>query len=302
MRSKLCILACVGLLLSIVASAQQPAMPAEYSSVLTTLGRQGDFKDGVLKVNIPRSDLKVVVDGIATPTPFGFGGWVALTKGTGMDVMMGDLVLTEEEVNPVMSALLDAGLEVTAVHNHFFFETPRIFYMHVHGHGSPADLANKIKPALALIGKNPPRGGSTVAGRSIDGKLDGAHLAKIIGTEGELNGAVYKITIGRSDLSLKEMGATINSRMGLNTWAAFYGNDSDSVVAGDIAMVESEVNPVLKALRSNGIDVVAMHHHMIGTQPTIIFLHYWGKGDAQKLARGVKAAVDILGKGQNASH
>jgi len=302
MRSKLCILACLGLLLSIVASAQQPAMPAEYSSVLTTLGRQGDFKDGVLKVNIPRSDLKVVVDGIATPTPFGFGGWVALTKGTGMDVMMGDLVLTEEEVNPVMSALLDAGLEVTAVHNHFFFETPRIFYMHVHGHGSPADLANKIKPALALIGKNPPRGGSTVAGRSIDGKLDGAQLAKIIGTEGELNGAVYKITIGRSDLSLKEMGATINSRMGLNTWAAFYGNDSDSVVAGDIAMVESEVNPVLKALRSNGIDVVAMHHHMIGTQPTIIFLHYWGKGDAQKLARGVKAAVDILGKGQNASH
>ena len=301
MRSKLCLLACVGLLLSIVASAQQPAMPAEYSSVLTTLGRQGDFKDGVLKVNIPRSDLKVVVDGIATPTPFGFGGWVALTKGTGMDVMMGDLVLTEEEVNPVMSALLDAGLEVTAVHNHFFFEFPRIFYMHVHGHGSPADLANKIKPALALIGKNPPRGVSTAAGRSINGKLDGAQLAKIIGTEGEQNGAVYKITIGRSDLSLKEMGATINSRMGLNTWAAFYGNDSDSVVAGDIAMVESEVNPVLKALRSNGIDVVAMHHHMIGTQPTIIFLHYWGKGDAQKLARGVRAAVDVLGKGQSAS-
>ena len=301
MRSKLCLLACLGLLVSIVTSAQQPAMPAEYSSVLTTLGRQGDFKDGVLKVNIPRSDLKVVVDGIATPTPFGFGGWVALTKGTGMDVMMGDLVLTEEEVNPVMSALLDAGLEVTAVHNHFFFESPRIFYMHVHGHGSPADLANKVKPALALIGKNPPRGGSTAAGRSIDGKLDGAQLAKIIGTEGEQNGAVYKITIGRSDLSLKEMGASINSRMGLNTWAAFYGNDSDSVVAGDIAMLESEVNPVLKALRSNGIDVVAMHHHMIGTQPTIIFLHYWGKGDAQKLARAVKAAVDVLGKGQNAA-
>jgi hypothetical protein len=301
MRSKICLLACLGLLVSIVTSAQQPAMPAEYSSVLTTLGRQGDFKDGVLKVNIPRSDLKVVVDGIATPTPFGFGGWVALTKGTGMDVMMGDLVLTEEEVNPVMSALLDAGLEVTAVHNHFFFESPRIFYMHVHGHGSPADLANKVKPALALIGKNPPRGGSTAAGRSIDGKLDGAQLAKIIGTEGEQNGAVYKITIGRSDLSLKEMGASINSRMGLNTWAAFYGSDSDSVVAGDIAMLESEVNPVLKALRSNGIDVVAMHHHMIGTQPTIIFLHYWGKGDAQKLARGVKAAVDVLGKGQNAA-
>ena len=280
----------------------QQAMPADYSAVLSTLGRQGDFKDGVLKVNIPRNDLKVVVDGIATPTPFGFGGWIALTKGTGMDVMMGDLVLTEEEVNPVMSAVLDNGLEVTAVHNHFFFETPRIFYMHVHGHGSPADLAAKIKPALALIGKNPPKTTAAVPGRSIDGKLDTAQLAKIIGTAGEQNGMVYKITIGRSDLSLKEMGATINSRMGLNTWAAFYGNDSDAVVAGDVAMLEAEVTPVLKALRSNGIDVVAMHQHMIGTQPGIIFLHYWGKGDAQKLARGVRAAVDVVGKRQFATH
>jgi len=112
---------------------------------------------------------------------------------------------------------------------------------------------------------------------------------------------VYKITIGRPDISIKEMGATINSRMGLNTWAAFYGSDSDAVVAGDVAMLESEVIPVLKALRSNGIEVVAMHHHMIGTQPSVIFLHYWGKGDAQKLARGVKAAVDVLGKPNTAS-
>jgi len=295
MRSKLWFTACLSVLISTVAHSQQ-TMPAEYSAVLTSLGRQGDFKDGVLKVNIPRNDLKVVVDGIATPTPLGFGGWIALTKGTGMDVMMGDLVLTEEEVNPVMSAVLDAGLEVTAVHNHFFFDTPRIFYMHVHGHGTPADLATKIKPALALIGKNPPRNVSSVAGRTIDGKLDVAQLAKIIGTEGELNGTVYKITIGRADLSVKEMGATINARMGLNTWAAFYGSDADAVVAGDVAMLESEVTPVLKTLRANGLDVVAIHHHMIGTQPAIIFLHYWGKGDAQKLARGVKAAVDLLGK------
>jgi hypothetical protein len=260
------------------------------------LNRQGDFKDGVLKVNIPRNDLKVVVDGIATPTPFGFGGWIAMTKGSGMDVMMGDLVLTEDEVNPVMSAVLDNGLEVTAVHNHFFFESPRIFYMHVHGHGSPAELANKIKPALALIGKNPPRNASTSAGRTLDGKLDTAELAKIIGTDGEQNGMVYKITMGRPDISLKEMGATINARMGLNTWAAFYGSDSESVVAGDVAMLESEVTPVLKALRANGLSVVAMHHHMVGTQPAIYFLHYWGKGEAQKLARGVRAAVDVLGK------
>jgi hypothetical protein len=295
-KSRLWLTVCLGLLLSTVSFAQQQSVPAEYSAVLTTLGRQGDFKDGVLKVNIPRNDLKVVVDGIATPTPFGFGGWIALTKGTGMDVMMGDLVLTEDEVNPVMSAVLDAGFDVTAVHNHFFFETPRIFYMHVHGHGSPAEIANKIKPALALIGKNPPRNSPPAAGRSIDGKLDSAQLAKIIGHEGEQNGSVYKITIGRADVPLKEMGATINARMGLNTWAAFYGSDSEAVVAGDVAMLESEVTPVLKALRSNGLDVVAIHHHMTGTQPTIIFLHYWGKGDAQKLARGVRAALDVLGK------
>jgi hypothetical protein len=295
MKTKRWLFACLCLLASTMAFSQQ-TMPPEYSSVLTTLGRQGDFKDGVLKVNIPRSDLKVVVDGIATPTPFGFGGWIALTKGTGMDVMMGDLVLTEEEVNPVMSAVLDAGLDVTAVHNHFFFETPRIFYMHVHGHGTPADLANKIKPALALIGKNPPRNAPGVAGRSLDGKLDTAQLAKIVGQEGEQNGQVYKITIGRPDIALKEMGATINARMGLNTWAAFYGTDAEAVVAGDVAMIDGEVTPVLKALRANGLDVVAIHHHMTGTQPTVFFLHYWGRGEAQKLARGVKAALDVLGK------
>jgi hypothetical protein len=270
-------------------------VPADYAAVLKTLNRQGDYKDNVLKVNIPRNDLKIAVDGVATPTPFGFGGWIALTKGTGgTDVMMGDLVLTEAEVNPVMSAVLDSGLEVTALHNHFFFETPRIFYMHVHGHGTTAELAKKIQPALALIGKTAAAAGP--AGRAIDGKLDTEALARIIGTPGEQNGAVYKITIGRSDLTMKEMGATINARMGLNTWAAFYGNDADAVVAGDVAMVAAEVTPVLNTLRANGIDVVAIHHHMTATDPDIYFLHYWGKGSAQKLATGVKAAVDLLGK------
>src|ERR1700688_1570953 len=139
--------------------------PLEYDGVMKTLGKQGDFKDNVLKINIPRNDLKVTIDGIATPTPFGFGEWLAMTKGDGgMDVMMGDLVLLEDEVNPVMSALLDNGLEVTAVHNHFFFESPRIFYMHVHGHGKAADLAKMAKPALDLIGRVSPRHQSTVTG------------------------------------------------------------------------------------------------------------------------------------------
>src|SRR5690349_9734435 len=166
-----------------------------------------------------------------------------MTKGDGgMDVMMGDLVLTEDEVNPVMSALLDNGLEVTALHNHFFFETPRVFYMHVHGHGKTADLVAKVQPALALIGKaGGAPGAADAPGRALSGPLDTAQLAKIIGHDGEQNGQVYKITIGRDDLGLKEMGAVINARMGLNTWAAFYGSDTEAVVAGDVAMRDHEV-------------------------------------------------------------
>lgn len=276
------------------AQAPTPPMPADYAAVLQTLGRQGDFKDNVLKVNIPRADLKVAVDGVATPTPFGFGGWVAMTKGDhNMDVMMGDLVLTEAEINPVMSALLDNGLDVTALHNHFLFDTPRMFYMHVHGMGAPADLAKKLQPALALIGKTAVPAG---AGRAIEGTLDSASLSKTIGYPGEQNGAVYKITIGRSDIAMKEMGATINARMGLNTWAAFYGNDADAVVAGDVAMLDREVTPVLKALRAAGINVVAIHHHMTGVTPAITFLHYFGKDSAAKLAQGVRSALDQLAK------
>src|SRR5215469_10577397 len=145
-------------LLALAAAVFAQDMPADYAAVLKALSKQGDYKSNVLKVNIPRSNLKVTIDGIATPTPFGFGGWLAMTKGTGgHDVMMGDLVLLEDEVNPVMSALLDNGLEVTALHNHFFFESPRIFYMHVHGHGTPAELAKMVKPALDLIGKGAPK-------------------------------------------------------------------------------------------------------------------------------------------------
>jgi hypothetical protein len=284
------------IVVALALDARAQEVPAEYQQVLTTLGKQGDYKANVLKVNIPRNDLSVTVANVKTPTPFGFGGWVAMTKGSGgMDVMMGDLVLTQDEVNPVMSALLDNGLEVTALHNHFFWDEPRMFYMHVHGHGKPADLAAKLKPAIDLIGRNTsrPAAAPTPAATTT---MDTAKIAQIVGTPGEQTGAVYKITIGRDDLKMTEMGAPINARMGLNTWAAFVGTNENAAIAGDVAMIASEVTPVLKALRKNGIAVVAIHHHMTDTRPAVYFLHYWGTGTVDKLAAAFKAGLAELGK------
>lgn len=276
------------------AAAQE--MPAEYKSLMTALGKTGDFKENVLKVNIPRNDLQVMIGGRPAPTPFGFGGWIALTKGDGgHDVMMGDLVLTEDEVNPVMSAVLNNGLDVTALHNHFFWEQPRIFYLHIHGTGSASDLTKRIKPAIDLIDQSMTRAAAPPATKPTR-TLDSAALAKITGHQGEESGPVYKITIGRPDINLREHGAAINSRMGLNTWAAFSGTDADAMVAGDVAMLDHEVTPVLKSLRSSGISVVAIHHHMTAVQPQVIFLHYYGTGSAAKLAQGVRAALDQLGR------
>ena len=286
----------VSALFAMVVSACGQEMPSDYQEVLKSLDRKGDYKGGVLKVNIPRSDLKMMIEGVSTPTPFGFGGWVALTKGTDdRDVMMGDLVLLQEEVNPVMSALLDNGIEVTALHNHFFWDDPHVYYMHVHGMGKAADLARGLKPALELIGHVKPAAGTPLAASGT--ALDTEKLAKIAGHAGEQTGAVYKITVGRDDLAMKDHGAAINARMGLNTWAAFLGTQEDAVIAGDVAMLENEVTPVLKALRKNGVDVVAIHHHMTEERPMVIFLHYWGRGPADKLATAFKAALDELGKG-----
>jgi hypothetical protein len=284
-------------IVSMPSAAAAQDIPAEYQQVLSTLGKQGDYKDRVLKVNIPRSDVKVTVAGVATPTPFGFGGWVAMTKGDGgHEVLMGDLVLLQDEVNRVMSALLDNGVEVTALHNHFFWDEPRMFYMHVHGHGTASDLAKKLKPAIDLIGKPAAAPSAAPSPGTAQNALNGAALAQIVGAPGEQTGAVYKITLPRNDLKVVEMGAAINARMGLNTWAAFTGTNDKAAIAGDVAMLESEVTPVLAALRHNGIDVVAIHHHMTGNRPMIVFLHYWGTGPADTLARGFKAAVDELGK------
>jgi len=211
-------------------------------------------------------------------------------------VMMGDLVLLQDEVNPILSALLDNGIDVTALHNHFFWDDPHVYFMHVHGMGKAADLARRVKPGLDLIGHVTPSAPGP-SGGGAGTALDTARLAKIVGHEGEQSGAVYKITVGRDDLGMKEHGAVINARMGLNTWAAFVGTQEDAAIAGDVAMLENEITPVLKALRKNGLDVVAIHHHMTGDRPLVIFLHYWGRGPAEKLATGFKSALDELGKG-----
>jgi hypothetical protein len=296
-------LAAVFVLATFAFAVPAQEMPTDYRDVLNKLKKQGDYKDNVLKINIPRNDLAVSVDGVPIPTPFGFGGWLAMTKGSGgHHVMMGDLVLLQEEVNPVMTAMLDNGLEVTALHNHFFFEEPRIFYMHVMGHGTPQELAQRAKPGLDLIGTIARHQTRDMVSRakpgtlSGTGQLDTAKIAKIVGRQGEQNGTVYKITVGRDDLTIEEMGARINSRMGLNTWAAFTGSDQNAAIAGDVAMLESEVQPVLKALRANNLSIVAIHQHMLDTQPNIVFLHYWGTGPAEKLATGFRAALDQLGK------
>lgn len=287
----------VGGWLGMTTAARAQNVPVDYQAVLTALNKSGDVKENVLKVNIPRNDVRVTIAGRDAPTPFGFGGWLAFTKGDGgRDVMMGDLVLTEDEVNPVMSALLTNGLDVTALHNHFFWDTPRMFFLHVHGMGTAADLTKRVKPAIDLIEASAKKNPSAPGGPSSPGGLDSGAVAKILGFPGEQTGSVFKITIGRPDVALREHGALINARMGLNTWAAFAGTDADAMVAGDVAMLESEVTPVLRTLRANNLNAVALHHHMTGVSPVVIFVHYYGTGPATTLARGVRAAVEQLGK------
>jgi len=281
----------LGLGVSLAVAAFAQSLPADYDGVLKSLGKTGDFKAGVLKINLPRNDLKVTIDGIATPTPFGFGGWIAMTKGDGgNDVMMGDLVLLEDEVNPVMSALLDNGLEVTALHNHFFYGRPAIFFMHIGGHGTTEALATGVRKALDATkgvgaATNDGFGGSAIPERSA---LDTKTLTSILGEPAqEKDGMVKFVFAKKTAMHGTEAGAA----MGVNTWAAFAGSPEAAVVDGDFAMLESELQPVLKALRHAQVNVVAIHNHMTDEQPRIMFLHFWAKGRSDELARGVKSAL-----------
>jgi hypothetical protein len=276
-------------------SAAPPAWNTAEIERLTGAKGKLDEKEGVFKVAVPRADLKVVSGGVHLSPPMGLTTWAAFTRAGGQSMVMGDLCLTEDQVNPVMSTALDAGLEVTALHNHFFWDSPRVMFMHVGGMGDEARLAGAVGKVFARIQATAGGKGETPRAE-IDPKattLDPAKIDAALGQKGELKDGVYKVTIGRQT---KMGGHEVGKTMGVNTWAAFAGADDKAIVDGDFAMLESELQGVLKALRSGGIDVVAIHQHMTGESPRVMFLHYWGIGASAQLAKTLKAALDTQAK------
>ncbi len=264
-----------------------------YGKIEELTGAKGRFneKENVFKVSFPRSDIDVTSSGVKITPPMGLTVWVAFKSMGNHTMVMGDMVLLEDQVNPVMSVALDNGLEVTALHNHFFWDSPKVMFMHIGGMGDPEILARAVGKVFAKI-KETSGGKGDKPFLEIDPTkttLDPKKIEEILGVSGELKDGVYKVTIGRTTtMNGHEMGNT----MGINTWAAFIGSDERAVVDGDFAMLESEVQSVLKALRGAGINIVAIHNHMTMENPRIIFLHFWGIGSTTDLAKGLKAALD----------
>ena len=268
-----------------------PALNTVRIEALTGAKGALDEKEGVFKVSVPRTDLVVTAAGVRVTPPMGLTSWAAFKRAGRHTIVMGDLVLLEDQVNPVMSAALDAGLEVTALHNHFFWDTPKVMFMHIGGMGDESVLASAVGRVLARIAAT--AGGKGDAPRAeIDPArttLDPRRIDTILGRKGASSAGVYKLVIGRP---ARMHGHEIAAAMGVNTWAAFAGSDEQAVVDGDFAMIEGELQGVLKALRGGGIQVVAIHHHMTGEEPRIVFLHYWGLGRTDDLARTLRAALD----------
>jgi hypothetical protein len=258
---------------------------------LTGAKGQMNEKEGVFKVSVPRNDLQPTVAGMKLPTSMGLTAWAAFEAAHGHTMVMGDMVLAEDQVNPVMSAALDAGLEVTALHNHFLWETPRVMFMHIGGTGEQRALASAVGKVFAKMKETAGGKGETPTAQidPAQSTLDPSKIEAVLGRKGTSSQGVYKVEIGRTT---SMHGVQAGNTMGVNTWAAFAGSDEHAVVDGDFAMLESELRGVLKALRGAGIDIVAIHQHMTGEQPRIMFLHYWGVGPAQDLARGLRAALD----------
>jgi phosphotransferase system IIB component len=256
--------------------------------------------EGVFKVTSPRNDVKVSVDGWAMPPFMGLASWAAFTEQKADDVMvMGDTVLFQDEVNPVMSTALDNSLAVTALHNHFFYDDPKVYFMHINGMGDATKLAtavrkmwDKIKEVRAANPKPATSFGlSTMpATNSISGKA----IEVLLGVKGQANNGMFKVVIGRT--TKMPCGCEMTKDMGVNTWAAFAGSDDNAVVDGDFAVLEEELQPVLKTLRHDDINIVAIHSHLTQENPRILFLHYWGRGKAEDLARTLKAALATQNK------
>src|SRR5947199_3870427 len=257
---------------------------------LTGVKGELNTKEGVFKVSAPRTDLAVTAAGVKMTPPMGLTSWAAFQPAGTQTMVMGDIVLLEDQVNPVMSVALTNGLEVTALHNHFFWDTPKVMFMHIVGMGSAETLAGPVGKVFTTI-KETSGGKGTIPHAELDPaktSLDPKPLEEILGTKGQMANGVYKVTIGRTT---QMDGHEVGNTMGVNTWAAFAGSDDTAVVDGDFAMLESELQPVLKALRGAGINIVAIHQHMTMEAPRVVFLHYWGIGPTRALATGLKAAL-----------
>jgi Domain of Unknown Function (DUF1259) len=262
----------------------------EWQAVEQAIGRSGQVQsDGAYKLSFPRSDLKVTVNGVELKPALALGGWVAFSKPGAGSMIMGDLVLAEDEVTPVMSSLESNGLQVTALHNHVLHESPRVMYMHIGGHGDAVKLATAVREALALTKLPAPK---PPASALQDIGIDTAGIEQALGAKGKINGGVFQVGVPRAE-SITEAGMNVPASMGLSTALNFQptGNGK-AAITGDFVLIGKEVNPVIQALRKNGIEVTALHSHMLDEQPRLFFMHFWANDDAVKLARGLRTALD----------
>jgi hypothetical protein len=284
----------LAIITALVAVASAGAAEVDWSKVDQAIGRRGSEQPGgVRKYSFPRSDLQVTVDGVAIKPPLALGGWIAFLPADSGAMFMGDLVLTDTEISPVMARLIADGVEITAVHNHLFRTSAPVLYMHVGGHGDPVKLAETLHAALAQS-KTPMTPPSPPSGQPAPLDLNTASLDKALGYNGTVNGGVYQFSVPRAE-AISERGLTVPPSMGTATGINFQPTGGGkAAISGDFVMVGSEVNPVVQALRQHGIEVTALHSHMIDDTPHLVFMHFWANDEAEKLAQGVRAALDLM--------
>ena len=280
---------------------QTKTMSLDVATIERITGLKGSTNNGEYKISIPQNDLVILVDSFRIIPPMGLGTWTAFTPTKNGAMVMGDIVVTETDLKPVQQEVIRQGLTITAIHNHFVRNHPNVMYMHIGGSGRTDSMAQKVKAVLDKVKEV--RGHDPVSASvpNVPNSIDTGMLNQILGYRGEWSKGVYKHTIGRPDVKLTEHGVPVTTFLGFNTWAAWQGTPERAAVAGDFAMLENEVAGVIKALVENGIEVVAVHNHMVHEQPRIFFLHYWGVGNAEQLARGLRAALDQTGKKSSAT-